>query len=241
MKLWHFEAIISVILPFSGCASTLDLPIGQQSPQTFEKKITKKIRVDYLLYLPQGYAERNDKWPLILFLHGAGERGRDLDLVKTHGPPKLVEEGRDFPFIIVSPQCSQDQQWSTEYLDPLLKEIVRRYRVNEDRIYVTGLSMGGYGAWALALEYPNRFAAIAPICGGADPVWAGSIIHLPIWVFHGAKDKVVPIERSQAMVDALKKLAGNVKFTIYPEAGHDSWTEAYNNQQLYDWFLQQRR
>ena len=101
--------------------------------------------------------------------------------------------------------------------------------------------MGGYGTWALALKYPHRFAAIAPICGAGNPVLARTIKHLPIWVFHGAKDKVVPIKHSQDMVDALKEVGGNVKFTIYPEAGHDSWTETYNNPELYEWFLKQSR
>ena len=241
MKFLRFKSINILILVFTACASTSDIPIGQQSAQTFEKKITKKIKGQYLIYLPMDYAAGNQEWPMILFLHGAGERGTNLDLVKSHGPPKLVEQGKEFPFIIISPQCLEDQWWSIEFLDVLFKEVITRYRVDKNRIYLTGLSMGGYGTWAFALEYPNRFAAIAPICGRGDPDKARLLKHLPTWVFHGAKDEVVPLEKSQAMVDALEKVGGKVKFTIYPEAGHDSWTETYNNPELYEWFLRHRR
>lgn len=199
------------------------------------------IEGQYLLYLPQDYDTIDKKWPLMLFLHGAGERGNDLNLVKVHGPPELIAQGEHFPFIIVSPQCPKNQWWSIEFLDVLLNEVVSNYHVDESRIYVTGLSMGGFGSWALALEYPDRFAAIAPICGGGNPENLKPIAHLPIWVFHGAKDKTIPLERSQVMVDALKSLGGNVKFTIYPDAAHDSWTETYNNPELYQWFLQHHK
>ena len=119
----------------------------------------------------------------------------------------------------------------------LLDEMVRRYRVNEDCIFVTGLSMGGTGTWQLAYAYPERFAAIVPICGYADPTQAEKIKDLPVWVFHGAKDDVVPPEQSIKMVEALKALGSPVKFTLFPEANHDSWTDAYNSQELWDWML----
>jgi len=123
----------------------------------------------------------------------------------------------------------------------LLKDVSKKYRIDENRIYVTGLSMGGYGTWDLAIKYPNRFAAIAPVCGGGDPTKASVLKDLPIWVFHGAKDEVVTLDKSQVMVDAIEKTGGSVKFTIYPEANHDSWTETYNNPELYEWFLAQSR
>jgi len=223
----------------TGCSSTSQLNIGKQSRQNFKKVITKSIDVDYLLYLPKEYKEENKKFPLMLFLHGAGERGDDLKKVTIHGPAKLIKQGKEFPFIIVSPQCPENQWWDIDALNVLLNDIVKRFNVNEDRIYLTGLSMGGYGTWALALKYPHRFAAIAPICGAGNPVLARTIKRLPTWVFHGANDQVVPIKHSQDMVDALKEVGGNVKFTIYPEAGHDSWTETYNNPELYEWFLKQ--
>jgi len=125
----------------------------------------------------------------------------------------------------------------------LLDDIVERYRIDEERVYVTGLSMGGFGTWALAGASPERFAAIAPICGGGRRSDARRIAQakLPTWVFHGAKDRVVPFEESQHMVDILEKLGGDVKFTVYPKAQHDSWTETYNNPELYTWLLSQRR
>lgn len=225
----------------TGCSSTSQFNLGKQSCQNFKKKITKSIDVDYLLYLPKDYEKENKKFPLMLFLHGAGERGNDLQKVAIHGPAKLIKNGKEFPFIIISPQCPENQWWDIDALDVLLNNIVKEYKVDEDRIYLTGLSMGGYGTWALALKYPHRFAAIAPICGAGNPVLAQTIRHLPTWVFHGAKDQVVPIKHSQDMVDALKEVGGNVQFTNYPDAGHDSWTETYNNPELYEWFLKQRK
>jgi predicted peptidase len=177
----------------------------------------------------------------MLFLHGAGERGDDLELVKKHGPPKLIEAGKNFPFIVVSPQCLLGRWWEPVELAALLDEIVEQHKVDEERIYVTGLSMGGFGTWSLAAYQPARFAAIVPICGGGDPFLTMLFAHIPAWVFHGAKDPVVPLERSEKMVEALRKLGGNVKFTVYPEATHDAWTETYANPQLYKWLLQRKR
>ena len=178
---------------------------------------------------------------MILFLHGAGERGDDLEKVKVHGPPKLVEQGQHLPFIVVSPQCPLDDWWLPAQLIDLVDQISAQHRVDPDRIYLTGLSMGGYGTWATAIEYPDRFAAIAPICGGGDPEDVERITHIPTWVFHGAKDPVVPLQRSEVMVDALKERGADVKFTVYPEADHDSWTATYDNPEFYEWLLLQHR
>ena len=219
-----------------GWASAAE-PVHQQA---CELNRTIKVTLKYLLYLPTDYQQK-PSWPLLLFLHGAGERGDDLQLVKKQGLPKLIEAGQPFPFIIVSPQCPKGRTWEPFELTVLLDEIVQRYKVDQDRIYVTGLSMGGFGTWALAFHTPERFAALAPICGGADPQRTRPIAHIPVWVFHGAKDPIVPLEMSQKMVDALKKNGGDPKFTIYPEAGHDSWTATYANPQLYEWLLQQNR
>ncbi len=199
-------------------------------------------RYEYLIELPQGYAEQPETaWPLMLFLHGAGERGDSLGLVNLHGPPKLIKQGQAFPLIVVSPQCPREHWWSAQTLGMLLDEITAQYRIDEDRIYVTGLSMGGFGTWDLATRYPNRFAAIAPICGGGEPARACPFKHLPVWAFHGAQDEVVPLERSQEMIDALEACGSNARLTVYPEVGHDSWTETYDNPALYDWFLSHRR
>ncbi len=201
---------------------------------------TIKVTMKYLIYLPKDY-EQKDSWPVLLFLHGSGERGDNLDLVKTHGPPKLISAGKQFPFIVVSPQCPNGRWWEAVELATLLDEIVEKYKVDQDRIYLTGLSMGGFGTWSLAAYQPNRFAAIVPICGGGEVYWSDTLAHIPVWAFHGAKDSGVPPERSKQMVEALKKDGGNPKLTIYPEAGHDSWTEAYNTPELYEWLLQQKR
>ena len=241
-------ASVAVILLGAGCTSLSNdsQVITGQHPQSFDKDILMSVHLDYLLYLPDEYPESNRDWPLILFLHGAGERGNDLEKLKVHGPPKLIAgQNKEFPFVIVSPQCPAGDWWSSDIqiagLDALLSELMSRYRIDRDRVYVTGLSMGGFGTWRLAVEYPDRFAAIAPICGKGNPQKAARISQLPIWVFHGAKDNVVPIKHSEEMVDALKKSGSDVKFTVYPDAGHDSWTTTYNNPELYDWFLKHER
>ncbi len=217
---------------------------GGQREQMFQKEITKTVSLKYLLYLPKGYGEKNDqKWPLILFLHGAGERGNDVNLVKKHGPPKLIDQGKEFPFIVVSPQCPTNSWWpeQVDALVALLDDVQAKYAVDADRVYLTGLSMGGFGSWTLASRYPNRFAAVAPICGGGDRYLASRLRNVPVWAFHGEKDPVVPVQASKDMVEALKKAGGDVQLTLYPEAQHDSWTETYNNPKLYEWFLSQRR
>jgi predicted peptidase len=215
-------------------------PADRQQPQELDRTI--KVNLKYLLYLPEDY-EKQASWPLLLFLHGSGERGDDLQLVKKHGPPKLIEVGRKYPFIVVSPQCPKvrGKSWEPFELTALLDDVSEHYKVDPDRIYVTGLSMGGFGTWSLAAYTPQRFAAIVPICGGGDPYLTRRLGKLPIWVFHGAKDPAVLLERSEMMVEALKKNGNEVKFTVYPEALHDSWTETYENPQLYEWLLQQRR
>ncbi|HWB14517.1 MAG TPA: prolyl oligopeptidase family serine peptidase [Pirellulales bacterium] len=214
---------------------------AQQQDKHFEKEITVKVKLDYLLYLPAGYDEKPDqKWPLILFLHGSGERGEELAKVKIHGPPKIVEAKTDFPFVVVSPQARR-RRWNPDALKALLDEVLARYRVDPDRVYLTGLSMGGSGTWALAAEYPEYFAAAVPICGHGDPQDARRLKDLPIWVFHGAKDEAVPLGYSEEMVKALEEEGAEVKFTVYPEAEHDSWTETYNNPELYQWLLSHRR
>ncbi len=126
-------------------------------------------------------------------------------------------------------------------LAALLDDVCRRYAVDEGRLYVTGLSMGGYGTWSLAARQPDRFAAIAPICGGGDPQAAAGFAQVPAWVFHGAKDNVVPLERSEEMVQALRDAGAEVRFTVYPDADHDSWTETYANPELYEWLLSHDR
>ena len=206
---------------------------------TQEQKVSS-LGIHYLLYLPADYSQ-GKKLPLMLFLHGSGERGKNLELLKKYGPPKVVETKMDLPFIIVSPQCPKGSYWKAELLMALLDEVIKETAADQERIYATGVSMGGYGTWDLATTYPEKFAAIIPICGGGVEESAGKIKHLPVWTFHGAKDNIVPLATTQAMVNELNRIGGNVMFTIYPDAAHDSWTETYDNDKVYEWLLKQRR
>lgn len=220
-------------------AAILTFTVHSKAQQTVQKFIRE---TPYLVYLPQGYtADSTKNWPLLIFLHGSGESGNDIEKVKKHGPPKLIEGGKQFPFIVVSPQANSGRGWQTDVLEGMIADIRKKYRVDNDRVYLTGLSMGGFGSWNLATSSPQLFAAIAPICGGGDADKAWRLRNVPVWCFHGAKDNVVPLSASQTMVDAVKPLNPGVKFTIYPDAGHDSWTEAYNNDSLYTWLLAQKR
>ncbi|MBL9168954.1 MAG: prolyl oligopeptidase family serine peptidase [Verrucomicrobiales bacterium] len=223
----------------------------QQLRERFTHREVTRHELGYLLSFPEGYDKSSKKkWPLLLFLHGAGERGTNLNKVAVHGPPKLIEKGTKLPFIVVSPQCPAGEIWDDATLLALLDKLSRKHRVDPKRIYLTGLSMGGYGSWSLATRHPERFAAVAPICGGGERIrlllmsesQRKALKTLGIWAFHGAKDSVVPLEESERMIKAVKA-AGNTapKFTIYPETDHDSWTEAYNNPELFAWFLNYSR
>lgn len=201
-----------------------------------------KFKVNYLLYLPKGHGEdKSRKWPVIVFLHGSGERGSDLEKVKIHGPPKLIAKGQELPFIVVSPQCPDRQRWSPPLLSGMLDEVIAKNCVDQDRIYLTGLSMGAFATWDWAMAEPERFAALVPICGEGEARVAKSLKHIPIWMFHGAKDLGVPVAGSQVMYDALKQAGGDPKLTIYPDLAHDCWTVTYDNPELYKWLLEQKR
>ena len=233
----YFLFILTIILSISS---------AQQRKMELEDTIKNEIDLKYLFFLPKDYySDKNTGWPLILFLHGMGERGADLELVKIHGIPKIVKEQIDFPFIAVSPQCPIEYVWRDDdmqqALENLLQKIVENHRVDKTRIYVTGLSMGGYGTWSLAARRPDLFAAAVPICGGGDLATVNILKNLPIWVFHGGLDGVVLPEESEKMVRALEKAGGKVRYTLYPEAYHDSWTETYDNSALYDWMLSNRK
>lgn len=165
--------------------------------------------------------------------------------MKKHGPPKIVESDPASPlatqFIVVSPQCPEGQWWKSDDLALLLDDVEAKYHVDLDRVYLTGLSMGGYGTWEMSLEFPDRFAAIAPMCGGGRPDRAKRLRNLPIWVFHGTADRAVPVARSEEMVAALAEVGADVKFTRYEGVGHDCWTQSYGNPELYTWFLEHKR
>ena len=226
-----------MMVVISGCGEDNVMQNGQR-PMSMNRQVN--LQMDYLLYLPEDYGKVDKQWPLMVFLHGAGERGGNLDLVKMYGPAKLAEEGKDLGFIIVSPQCPEGKWWSNyiEKVMALVDEACDNYDVDQSRIYLTGLSMGGYGTWAVASTYPDRFAAIAPVCGGGHPFIADNLKGTPVWAFHGAKDDVVSLSESQNMVNAVNAAGGAAKLTIYPEANHDSWTKTYDNPELYKWLLE---
>ncbi|MEC9091217.1 MAG: alpha/beta fold hydrolase [Planctomycetota bacterium] len=197
----------------------------------------------YDLFVPKNYQEKN-KFPLMLFLHGAGERGNDLTKVRSWGPPKLVKKRKDFPFIVISPQCPKASSWTKRLdgLEALVRQVAGQLKVDQKKIYCTGLSMGGFGTWALCAKYPKLFAAAVPICGGGRSSTAAKLKDLPIWVFHGDADRVVPYAYSEKLVQAIKKAGGTqVKFTTYKGVGHNSWSQAYATEELYKWLLSHSR
>jgi len=210
----------------------------------------EKQSVPFYLYVPRDYDTHAASFPLLLFLHGLGESGdggEELERVTIHGPCKRIKNGDHFPFIVVAPQCRLPEMsdvasaWQPELLLSLLDQLESVLRVDKQRIYVTGLSMGGYGTWRLAAAAPDRFAAAVPICGGGEPEWAAALSKLPIWAFHGKKDSAVPLAESKQMIEWIKDTGGHPQLTIYPEADHDSWTATYDNQAVYDWLLSHRR
>jgi predicted peptidase len=208
-------------------------------PHMFEQEIRKTVAGRFLLSLPAGYDPNLEQvWPTILFLHGSGERGHDLAQVKAHGLPKILEHD-DLPFIVISPQCPHGETWTEnlEMLGALLDHVAASHRVDLDRVYLTGLSLGGQGAWMLATEQPQRFAALVPICGVGDPWRAHRLQEIPTWAFHGGNDDVVPPEKSKEMIAAMQQLGADARLTIYENVGHDSWTQTYENPELYTWLL----
>lgn len=217
--------------------------MAPQQAHSFVREIRKTVGGRYLLHLPASYrTDPGMRWPVILFLHGRGERGDDLEMVKRHGPPRMAERNPDFPFIVVSPQCPAGQVWDLDTLNALLDEVLEQTPADPDRVYLTGLSMGGYGTFSLGILSSSRFAAIAPICGGGhENEVRPEHDRVAAWVFHGAKDEIVPPTESERMVQALTRVGAEVRFTLYPDAGHDSWTETYANPELLGWFLQHTR
>ena len=239
------QALISGILaPLLGSMSVGSAVATDLMEREFIGEVSRTVGYRYLLALPEGYeADTSRQWPLLVFLHGAGERGDNLEVLKKHGPPRLIAEGKDLGMIVVSPQCRAGQLWDPLAVKALTDDIAATFRVDHNRIYLSGLSMGGFGTWETAIEFPDTYAALVPICGGAGVRWllAERIKSVPVWIFHGAKDTVVEPEQSQRMADMLKRVGAPVKFTLYPDASHDSWTPAYNDPELWSWLLKQRR
>ena len=206
--------------------------------ESMDRQITRRVRFHYLCYTPKDY-NPTEKYPLVIFLHGAGERGDDPALVARYGFLKQAAEGKEFPFLIAAPQCPNNQSWGNylESLNDFLDEIIERYSVDQTRIYLTGLSMGGTGTWHWLMANPERFAAAAPVCGTGIYWYACRIANKPIWMFHGNADTVVPVSESLAMEESLKKSGGSPRLTVLDGVGHNAWDYAYTDE-LANWFLQ---
>lgn len=218
------------------------LAMAQPREGQYPQKAVANGGYRFQLFVPQGYqADRDKSWPLIIFLHGSGERGDDIGKVKVHGPPKVVESRPDFPFITVSPLLPAEEDWDISKLDAILDHVTRTLRVDRTRIYLTGLSRGGHASWRWAAAEPGRFAAVAPVSGRGDPSTACKLKATPVWAFHGDRDDIVTPFGSFAIVEALRSCGGKPRLTIYPDTGHDAWTATYADPALYAWFLQHSR
>jgi predicted peptidase len=198
----------------------------------------------YVLFIPHDY-KADKPYPLILFLHGSGETGTDgLKQVDVGLGKAIKAKEKEFPFIAIFPQ-SHKRSWLADKEDAktaldILAEVQKQYKVDDKRIYLTGLSMGGFGTWSLAQKYPERWAAIVPVCGKGDPEQAAKIKDIPCWCFHGDADNAVNVQNSRVMIEAIKKAGGEPKYTEYPKVGHNSWDKAYGTPELYDWLLMQK-
>ncbi len=221
---------------------------------------TSKVPLKYRLLKPLDYRP-GKKYPLILFLHGAGERGDDNLVTLKHAAKDFadIERRKKYPCYVVVPQCPKEQKWSDvdwskasseqpktasqslQSAKELIDEMVETAGVDKNKIYITGLSMGGYGTWDAIARYEGFFAAAAPVCGGGDPKMVGKFARLPIWCFHGEADPVVKVLRSREMIDALKTIGSPVKYTEYPGVNHDSWTATYANPDFYQWLFSQQK
>ena len=203
--------------------------------------ITQNFKdLQYLLAFPEGYVE-GEKYPVIIFLHGAGTRGNDIEMLKKNPYFKNISIHKDFPFVIVAPQCNKNTWFDHfEALKELALFISTSAFADTERIYLMGASMGGYATWQLAMSLPKTFAGIVPICGGGMYWNAHRLLNTPVWAFHGEKDRTVLCEESRKMVDVVNKKGGNAKLTVYPEAEHDSWTETYRNPEVFEWLLSQK-
>lgn len=217
--------------------SSYAIPANNEHVKAIKKK---DLPYQFWVYTPEGYEENKDKkYPMILFLHGRSSSGTNLDMVKRYGVIYELLRGMKINFIVAAPQCQNG--WDNKKLITILDYVQDNYRIHKDSTYLTGMSMGGYGAWMLAGAHPERFAAVAPVCGGGDLKQVNNLIEMPTWVFHGAKDKAVPISESQKMVDAIKAKKGKkIKFTIYKNDGHGELIKVFRMPELYTWFLEHK-
>ncbi len=231
------------------CAAGLAPATAQEAPAIQEGQYAHAADATgdyaYQLFVPRGYvASGATRLPLLIFLHGSGERGDDVSLVTVHGPPKIVAQHPGLPFIVLSPLLPAEQDWDTATLERMLARVRSTLRVDSSRIYLTGLSRGGHATWRWAAQRPDLFAAVAPVAGRGDLADACRLAGVPIWAFHGDRDDTVEPSGSFAMVDAIRRCDGanpRPRLTIYPDVGHNSWDPAYDDPALYLWLLEHRR
>ncbi|MGB5820808.1 MAG: PHB depolymerase family esterase [Saonia sp.] len=236
-RLFVFLFLTLLCLMFQNCSAQTSLIEDEVETVSIEK-------LRYYLYFPETYeTHKDEEFGLLLFLHGGGDAGDSLAKIKSSGPPKLIAEGKQFPFLILAPQHPYEKKWwNTRAVMQLLDTIIADHRVDKKRIYLTGLSRGGGAAWELAVQYPEKFAAMAVVCGMSPVPYAAWIDKkMPIWVFHGEEDKSIPISESEEMVNRLRAMGYDVQFTRYKGVGHNSWVKAYGTEELYEWFMKQER
>jgi len=236
----HLSLTLAVLVLVPVASRTLN---GGEAKTGFVHRVLKTDDGDakYVVFVPKDY-DGEKGMPVILFLHGAGSTGDDGEKQIKGGLAKAIRDKKEkFPFIVVFPQAHQ-KGWgakgaSAKRALAILDQVEKDYKTDKKRVYLTGLSMGGFGTWSLAAAIPDRWAAIAPICGGGDPKTAEKIKHIPCWCFHGDADKVVSVEKSRAMITALKDAGGSPRYDEYPGVDHNSWDRAYATAELYTWFL----
>ena len=237
---WSSLVLVATVLTLPSCAVP---PIERQlvlAGPTSQTTDDTSDDMRYLLYVPNAHDHPTpvEGWPLILFLHGAFESGNDIARVARHGIPARIEAGDDFPFVVASPQSPRFwRKWPTNALAVLLDHVAKHYPIDEDRVYLTGISKGGAATWSTALAYPNRFAAIAPACAFGDPDHIHYIAHVPVWAYHGAKDFLVPPREGERLVNAHRAAGGETRWTLEPGADHGDCGGFYDRDELYTWFL----
>lgn len=205
-----------------------------------EFEISQFKSLKYITRFPNDY-KNEEKYPLIIFLHGAGSRGNDINVLLNNPFFKITEKHHEFPFVVVAPQCIENTWFDMfETLKQFVTKISSEEFIDKERIYVMGPSMGGYATWQLAMSMPELFAAIVPICGGGMYWNSGRLVNVPVWAFHGKKDTVVKVEESEKMVDAVNACGGNAKLTVYPENRHDAWSDTYSNEDVFKWLLENK-
>ncbi|HEY3370660.1 MAG TPA: prolyl oligopeptidase family serine peptidase [Prolixibacteraceae bacterium] len=209
------------------------------SQKAFALPALKKVKYHYLISVPEDYnKDPGKKWPVIFYLHGRHASGTKLNSLQRYGLPYYLSIGKKMDFIVISPQCPWGKNWSSDdWFNPVYDEVAAKWRIDDCRVYMIGMSMGGFGTWSLANRMPDRFAAISPMCGGADVKWANNLSRIPTWVFHGTADTEIPISRSEEMVKAMEKKNANLKFTRLIKQGHDI-SKQFDNDELYAWLLQ---